>query len=58
MSSEKGTRRAFLATSIAGATGVALAARAQSTSQPARDAVRLGIVGAGIRGLEFNAGRP
>lgn len=53
MSSEKGTRRAFLATSIAGATGVALSARAQNTSQPAGDAVRLGIVGAGIRGLEL-----
>jgi len=53
MSSENGTRRAFLATSIAGATGVALAARAQNTSQPAGDAVRLGIVGAGIRGLEL-----
>jgi len=53
MSSEKGTRRAFLATSIVGATGVALSARAQNTSQPAGDAVRLGIVGAGIRGLEL-----
>ena len=53
MSSAKGTRRAFLVTSIAGATGVALSARAQNTSQPAGDAVRLGIVGAGIRGLEL-----
>src|ERR1017187_2722242 len=59
MLSEKGTRRAFLATSIGGATGVAISARAQNTSQPAGDAqaggdaVRLGIVGAGIRGLEL-----
>jgi predicted dehydrogenase len=53
MPSEKGTRRAFLATSIAGATGAALSARAQNSSQPAGDAVRLGIVGAGIRGLEL-----
>ncbi len=53
MPSEKGTRRNFLATSIAGATGTALAARAQNSPQPAGDAVRLGIVGAGIRGLEL-----
>ncbi len=53
MSFEKGTRRAFLATSLAGATGVALSARPQNTPQPAADAVRLGIVGAGIRGLEL-----
>jgi len=53
MPSEKGTRRTFLATSIAGATGAALAARAQNSPQPAGDAVRLGIVGAGIRGLEL-----
>jgi predicted dehydrogenase len=53
MLSEKGTRRTFLATSIAGVAGVGLSARAQNTSQPAGDAVRLGIVGAGIRGLEL-----
>ena len=53
MSAEKETRRAFLATSIAGATGLALSARAQNASEPAGDAVRLGIVGAGIRGLEL-----
>jgi len=53
MPTEKATRRAFIARSVAGATGAALSARAQSASQSAGDPVRLGIVGAGIRGLEL-----
>ena len=53
MPTEKNTRRTFIATSVAAATGAALSARAQNASHSAGDAVRLGIVGAGIRGLEL-----
>jgi predicted dehydrogenase len=50
---EKSTRRSFFTSSLAGVTGAALAARAQNMPAPAGDTVRLGIVGAGIRGLEL-----
>jgi predicted dehydrogenase len=38
---------------LAGITSAALAARAQNTPAPVGDTVRMGIVGAGIRGLEL-----
>ena len=53
MPTENDTRRAFIARSVAAATGAALSAKAQNASHSAGDAVRLGIVGAGIRGLEL-----
>lgn len=52
MSFENSTRRAFLGATVAGV--AALSARPQDNAQtPAEGAVRLGIVGAGIRGLEL-----
>ncbi len=51
MPSELSSRRHFLGTSAAGA--AALAAQSQTLPQRAAEPVRLGIVGAGIRGLEL-----
>ena len=51
MPSELSTRRHFIGTSVAGA--AALAAQSQTVPQRAGEPVRLGIVGAGIRGLEL-----
>ncbi len=50
---ESTTRRKFLAASISCGSAVALAAGAQTTPPASEGAVRLGIVGAGIRGLEL-----
>src|ERR1039457_5023389 len=49
---ENASRRAFLAASIAGG-GAALSSGAQTAPKAGAGAVRLGIVGAGIRGLEL-----
>jgi predicted dehydrogenase len=49
---ENASRRAFLAASIAGG-GAALSAGAQTAPKAVAGPVRLGIVGAGIRGLEL-----
>ena len=51
MSSNTPTRRAFLGSTIAGV--ATLSARGQAASETEAGAVRLGIVGAGIRGLEL-----
>jgi predicted dehydrogenase len=51
ISSNLQSRRNFIGTSVAGA--AALAAGAQAAPQAAAGPVRLGIVGAGIRGLEL-----
>ncbi len=53
MSSNTPSRRTFLTTSIAGVGATALSASAQDQSRTIEGPVRLGIVGAGIRGLEL-----
>ncbi|MBZ5620251.1 MAG: Gfo/Idh/MocA family oxidoreductase [Acidobacteriia bacterium] len=53
MSSVNATRRTFLSASIAGSGAAALVSGAQAAPQAGAGPVRLGIVGAGIRGLEL-----
>ena len=47
------SRRDFIKTTLAGAAGAATLSAAARTAQPVEGPVRLGIIGAGIRGLEL-----
>ena len=47
------SRRDFIKTTLAGAAGAATLSAAAPAAQPVEGPIRLGIVGAGIRGLEL-----
>jgi len=47
------TRRNFIEQSVAGALTTALAAKSSALAAPANSAVTVGLIGAGIRGLEL-----
>jgi len=53
MAFENSTRRTFIGSSLAGVGVAALAARGQNAPEQSGGPVRLGLIGAGIRGLEL-----